>query len=320
MNKEVIENLQQEKENAFTQNLKRFLQSLDDVKRRNLDIENAVLDRGPAKNGYYPIDVTYKSIISNKHGKPTAFLLCSNPDGKDLIFRNVNQAKKIKNSLSVEINSVITLPFCDGYFEGISWAMFYLHRPLAGSKLQWAFQRSFLTPIIAKWLRMSLLETKTKIPTEKIQNFVIKPLQALESSPDFPDNIRNKTAEIINRLGKDDWQPHTAMAHNDLWKGNILLPQLRTNPLVKFKIIDWAGSNLHGIPFFDLIKFCQSFKVPKFYSKLLIKQQCDILNCEIEDSLSYLVTSLAILGQNLDQFPRNAYIRLSKGLFALNQS
>lgn len=99
-----------------------------------------------------------------------------------------------------------------------------------------------------------------------------------------------------------------------------MLPQKKTDSKNRFYIIDWAGSSPKGIPLFDVFKLCQSFQVPRFVIRRILKKHCALLDCELDDALSYLITALAVLGSNLNQFPRDAYMKLAKELFALGNS
>ncbi|MEN8141130.1 MAG: phosphotransferase [Thermodesulfobacteriota bacterium] len=303
----------------FLKRFRLFLGREYAVVGRGLNLAEAEIGRGSDKNGYYPADVTFKALVRDNHNRPAAFLLCANLAGKDLVWRNVVNARRIKNILSGRLSEAVTVPFCDGHFEGVSWAMYDLHRPLANSGLQWFMQRTMIAPYLAKWLEESLQETKRETSPERREEWLAALISLIADSKTFAE-IRQVAAGALAKMQRDELSLHTALSHNDLWRGNVMLPFDDTGKFGSFALIDWAGATTTGVPFFDLLKLCQSFRVPKFHSRMYIKRHCQILNCPVADSLYYLVLALAVLGSNLGQFPRHAYLRLCKDLFMRHRS
>ena len=300
--------------------LKQALAGMEEIHQRGLAIEKMVLDPGPMINNYYPIDVTYKGIITDKNNTPSAFILCANPIGKTLVRDNVEKARAVKSLLQSSHNHVIDLPFLNGDVNGISWAIYDLNFPLTRNRWVWQLQKRLLTPLVGRWLADVVGQTKIIISEKAHPMAVLSPLESIYCENEFPRDMIKGAEDAMKNIASGAWTPCTSLAHNDLWRGNIMLPSKTRIFTRQFRIIDWAGADTCGIPFFDLFKFLQSFTVPRAYGKRMIQNHCDLLGCRSMDVTGYLLTALGILGQNLNQFPHHAYVKLAKELYALSLS
>lgn len=340
----------------FLEDLKQFISGLEAVRGLGLNLDKAHLSPGALKGDFYPADVTYKAVVHDRNGHPAAFLLCANPVGSNLVAENIDKALKSAARLGPGLNHVIDAPLCHGWFEGISWGLYRYNHPLATGKIGWALQRSVLGPAVLKWITGVVEKTWKRVPEKKMAHLLIEPLQILSRDTGFSGEIRRAAGDALNAASTGKWRPCLTLSHNDLWKGNVMLstgtfsrerlalyshPPILTGakPLghdcvsaygkkgaqsnigksvgFDFKIIDWAGASIDGIPFFDLMKCCQSFHVPARSTRKLIRTHCEILNASPDHAALYLVSALALLGRHLDQFPRHAYLRLGHELFYL---
>ncbi|SMC99211.1 Ecdysteroid kinase [Desulfocicer vacuolatum DSM 3385] len=300
--------------------LKQSLAGMEEIRQRKLAIDNMVLDPGPMKNNYYPIDVTYKGIIADKNNTPAAFILCANPIGKTLVKDNVEKARSARSLLQSPHDQVIVLPFVHGEVLGVSWAIYDLNTPLTANRWMWQVQKRLLTPMVGKWLTDVVKQTRHPMCATGQSVAVISALQTVCREKKFPKEMIQSAENAMEALSSGAWCPFTSLAHNDLWRGNIMRPPKTGVTACQFRIIDWAGADTRGIPFFDLFKFLQSFTVPRSQGKKMIQAHCDILECRPVDATAYLLTALGVLGQNLNQFPHHAYVNLAKGLYAFSQT
>lgn len=303
------------------QDLKKQLSKMEVIEKLRLDVNSIHLSPGSLKADFYPPDVTYKSFVADIRGNPSAFLLFSNPNGKMQVEQNVQKALEARTVLGNRLNWVLEPPIITGFFDGISWALFHINYPLSDRRIKWILQRNLLAPAILNWLAASLKKSWKKLPEKKISTLFNEPVQAMVNNGDFSTDIRKCASDALDSLESGLWNPLFCLSHNDLWKGNIMVPSGSTDSDTgrvhsgSFRVIDWAGSSVEGIPFFDLMKFCQSFQVPRYFTRKEILTHCRILDCNMRDARFYLIAALALLGQNLDQFPRSAYINLSHSLF-----
>ena len=263
-----------------------------------------------------PADASYKAVLKNSHGRPVGFLICSNPVNTELVARNTAMARKAKRRLPSPLNSVILEPLLEGRYKELSWAVFDLKKTLADDLWRWRWQKIRITPALMQWLAAKAQSTRLPVGDFHLAGAVAGPLQALADDARFPGEIRARTRKALERLAKGAWAPQWILAHNDLWKGNILLPRPGISAIQpRFYIIDWAGSTTRGFPFFDLLKLIENFNLPDFYALRLVKKHCSIMDCSILDSMSYLLAGIAGMGMNLENFPHHVYVKMSVGLY-----
>lgn len=307
-----------------TPQLTNLLESLkeDVIHREELSHLNAVNENshflsGTIRKEDEPADASYKSIINNGQGQPVAFLICSNPVNTGLVSRNVEKARQAAKVLGKRSSAMIQMPILEGAYNQLSWAVFSIKRPLSDNKWQWRWQKVMLTQHLANWLTDVIHDSMKKIEAEDIEDAVVSPLQDLAEDVQFPTDIRKTSEKVIKRLVSGVFNPKSILAHNDLWKGNVMLPSHsdRRESNQRFYIIDWAGSSTKGFAFFDLVKLAESLKFPAFFFRRIIVKHCNILECDIEDAMSYLLAAIACLGRNLEYFPRHRYIEMSVGLY-----
>ena len=84
----------------------------------------------------------------------------------------------------------------------------------------------------------------------------------------------------------------------------------------RFVVIDWPGSELRGYAIFDLIRMSQSMRLNTRSLRREIASHCQLLNCGMADSLSYLLAALGHIAMNLEHFPVDAYARMADACFA----
>jgi len=293
--------------------LKKDVTDREEVSQLRVAIDKSPFLPGTINKEDEPADASYKAIFNNVNGQPVAFLICSNPVNTEFVSRNVEKARQARQLLNPQLGSVIQTPILEGSYEKLSWALFSIKRPLSDNKWRWRWQKFFLAMPLAKWMTDVTLDSKRNIEKDHIDESLISSLQALAGDQQFPSDIRKAAKRTIKRLYSGIWTPRSVLAHNDLWKGNIMLPDPneRGKESRKFYIIDWAGSSTKGYAFFDLIKLSQSLNFPNFYTRRIIVKHCEILGCDVDDALSYLLAALASLGRNLEHFPRHRYVEMS---------
>lgn len=259
-----------------------------------------------------PADASYKALLKNSRGRAVGFLICSNPVNTELVARNTAMARKAKRRLPSPLNNVILEPLLEGRYEKLSWAIFDLKKTLAENLWQWRLQKIRIAPALMQWLADKARTTRQPIGDFHLAGAVSGPLQELADDNGFPGEIRERTLKAMERLAKGAWSPYWILSHNDLWKGNVLLPGAgQSGEQPKFYIIDWAGSKTEGFAFFDLIKLTCNLNLPDFYARRLVKRHCRIMECDSQDAMSYLLAGIADMGLNLENFPHHVYVKMS---------
>lgn len=295
------------------EDLKKDVINREEIRHLEAETDKSPFLPGTISKEDEPADASYKSLINNIHGQPVAFLICSNPVNTELVSRNVEKSRQAGQVLNPELRSVIQTPVLEGTYETLSWALFSVKRPLADNKWHWMRQKILLAPHLSKWLTDVIRDSKRDVDERNINEALISPLMELAADQQFPSDVRKAVERTIKRLESGLLTPMFVLAHNDLWKGNVMLPgpNERGKERQKFYIIDWAGSSTKGFAFFDLVKLSRSFKYPNIYTRRIIVKHCEILGCDVDDALSYLLAAIASLGRNLEYFPRHRYVEMS---------
>ena len=266
-----------------------------------------------------PADGPSKTMVADTAARPVGVLILSNPANPDLVGRSVLNAAQAKGMLGANLGSVILEPLAQGTFRGLSYALWPWRRPLSSSHWFREVQRRALRSRILSWLRRAGELTRRAVTGEALEPRFAQPLRRMLEDARFPDEMSEAARRGLDRLYAETWRPFVVLAHNDFSFGNILLPCARRpwgwGPC-GFVVIDWAGANLHGYPFYDLLSFCGCLRGPWPTLREQVGLHCAVLSCESEDAVSYLLASLGALGMDLEYFPEDRYVSLATALFA----
>jgi aminoglycoside phosphotransferase (APT) family kinase protein len=105
------------------------------------------------------------------------------------------------------------------------------------------------------------------------------------------------------------------LAHNDLWRGNVLLDPALPWPAAaragRFAIIDWAGAETSGYPLYDLIRLAQSVALRGKALADELSLHCRIVGGTLDDARPYLAAALGNLGLHLGQVPETRFVELA---------
>ena len=272
-------------------------------------------------------DSTSKWLIYDREEEPFAFAICSNQQFPGFVKRSVNRAKLAKSALSFDTSRHILMPIEEGEFNGMSYAIFPYCMSLISNGLLSFIQKRYISSPIYNWLFCVLQETQQIPDEEKLNTRIYHSLEFIQKTHQLSDSIRHLAEKTYKRLNDRLWLPKFVLMHNDIWKGNILIDHRNVTgqggfiKTRRFVIIDWAGSELFGFPFFDLIKLGISFNDPIYRLRKELLRHCKILDCDPGDVTSYLLTALGYLGQNLECFPFSNYLVLVEQCFQrLNQA
>jgi len=250
-------------------------------------------------------DSPSKHLIRNRSGEPVAVMLRSQPEAPGLVARAVVKASLARKVLGDDLGSVIVPPMVSGESNGVSFAVYPWRMPLSSSRWLWPLQRAALRMPLLRWLRRATTATLGIADANAVPSGFHEPLRAIASSEVFDQAIRAAAYHAIDRLAAGRWIPRYVLAHNDLWKGNVLLqPRADHNARHRrFVLIDWAASELGGYAFYDLARLAMSMQVSGRRLTRELRAHCSILECELVDAKGYLLACLGYLGTHLECFP-----------------
>lgn len=293
---------------------------LDDLhSRRVIDFEvgNSTPIAGNI-GGAEPADATSKSVVADRAGRPVGVLLVSNRVNPALVGRSAVNAAEAKQILGTDLGSVVLTPLAQGTFRGLSYALWPWQRPLSSFRWLRGVQRKVLLPRVLGWLRHATELTRFQLAKEDLETGFAHALRQMSEDTRFPNQMREAARKGLDRLCSGLWRPLAALGHNDLHWGNVLLPRDRRpwhRQSPDFILIDWAGANTRGYPFYDLLSLCICLREPSRVLRQEVRLHCRILACDPEDAVSYLTASLGALGMNLERFPEHRYVAMATQMF-----
>jgi hypothetical protein len=263
-------------------------------------------------------DDTTKLLITDRAGHPSAVLFWSPPAMPRRAARDAELAEQARAALGPELGAVIPTPLLTGEADGRSFVVVPYFRSLSASRWLWAFQRIQLRSWALQWLFAATQRTVRDTTVPEAERDFERPLAALASNAGIERPIRDRAAQALRTLREGTWPPRYVLAHNDLWKGNLLLspgtpawlPWTNAQGRNPVMVIDWGGSRVRGHAIYDLVRLSMSMGVrgQRFRSEL--RRHCLILGCDLSDAASYLLASLGHLGTHLECFPEDRYFRL----------
>lgn len=260
-----------------------------------------------------------KSYVADLRGRRVGVLIMSNPVSPGLVARSVGGAHDARQALPHRLASVILAPIVADSYQGLSYAIWPIHRDLSSARVLRHLQRRHVRQKTLVWLRAATQQTLcTEIEVDELQSHYIDPLMHVVQHGRFADDLRHAAEEGLDRLRSLAWQPVGVLQHSDLWLGNCLLPldkKAKRRSYYGFYIIDWAGTLVSGHPFFDLFKFSVSSRLPTRRLREETRAHCHIVRCEFRDVISYLLAAFGHIGMSLECFPESRYLQMCDNLF-----
>ena len=264
-------------------------------------------------------DDSVKFQLRNHKGHIFAVGICSSAMSPELVARGIAIAEEIRYTLKPELTKVILEPLRTGEFNGLTYHVLPYYEPLSEKRLARFQQRRFLKSRVFDWLQQVTKDSMQQPDESEIQSDFLMPLEQIRENRRLSKEIRESASFAVKRLESKQWYPRYVLAHNDFWGGNLLLQTDQQDNGFKFIVIDWPGAIIKGHAIYDLIRMSMSLKLSTKRLMQELQQHCDILDCVLVDSRSYLLASLGYLGMNLDHFPVENYIRLTESCYQYMQ-
>lgn len=253
-------------------------------------------------------------VVGDK--KPVAILAISPKKFPDLVSVEQEKASRMKRFLGPELGSPIVVPLAQGALgNGRSYALLPRKTPLSDSRIVWPFQRWSLKVHLSRWLQAINVTTTTQ---ETSFDLYRKSLEHLRGMAGLSDSIKSVSQKALCRLNSGDFVPRATPMHNDLWKGNVLLPSSEDNQdklSFPFFVIDWRGSRIDGFPFFDLVRLSMSLKFTASELRQELMHSRQSLGCEFSDAPYYVTAALGEIASRNDQFPVQAFLGMAEHCF-----
>ena len=270
------------------------------------------------------LDTSSKYFLPGVTPEYDAVLMVSQKAYPDSIERAVNNSREARHILSDRSSAVVLTPINDGRFIGLSYAVWPEHRPVSRFRLIRKFQKRWLEPKIFSWLHEAAKDSVVRnLDEESVDQYIRSPLECVAANTRLSDKLRSIATHALQILDSRQWNPVTILQHSDFWLGNVLLLKNRarsTDNKFGFCIIDWGGALIDGVPVFDMIRFCISFRIPLPRVRRELLKYVDTIQLSPEELIYYLVVALGRVGLNLEQFPENRYLEMCESNFSYLQT
>jgi hypothetical protein len=247
-------------------------------------------------------------------GKPPkrAALLISPIDYPNVVAEAQAQAQAMRSHLGAELGSTILYPLIEGHLQGRSYVLLPFGKPLPSNRLLWLAQKPLIKRRLFKWLQAVAAQRNADAANERMLFGDL--LEQLRSVPGIGQDVQNLATSSVGRLNSSSFRPRFTPMHNDLWKGNILLPtndEMEKATAFSFFLIDWGGSRIRGFPFFDLIRLSMSLNLTPGELKREIRMMSKSVECDVSDVQIYIAAALGELSTRLGQFPLDRFIDMT---------
>jgi hypothetical protein len=256
------------------------------------------------------------SILVVGDKTPLAILAVSPEEFPDLVFVEQEKASRMKGALGPELGSPIVVPIAQGYLNGgRSYALLRRKTPLSDNRIVWPIQRRSLKSHLTRWLRGINATTTTRSESFGLYRSSLEHLCGMTG---LSESIRSVSRRALDRLLAGDFVPRSTPMHNDLWKGNILLPSSgddEDKQTFPFFVIDWRGSRIDGFPLFDLVRLSMSLRFSARELRQELMHSCQSLGCEFSDAPYFVATALGEIASRHDQFPVQAFLGMAEHCF-----
>jgi len=259
-------------------------------------------------------DAVRHELISNLDGDPIAVVHVSAPGDDDLVRRGIDRSIEVRSVLGEDLGSVVIEPLYAAEFNGMTVAAFPYSHSYSDLTLLWPIQRIKLQPQVLKWLREVTSTTATEPTSTELATEYESPLLSLIEDTRFSDSSRRVADQALKRLHAERWHPRFVVSHNDFWKHNILRRPAGhgSDGRYDFTVIDWPTARVKGHPIYDLVRLVRSYRVKGSATAHELADHCHTVGCQPLDAMGYLAASIGWLGQHLENFSPDHYVRSSE--------
>jgi hypothetical protein len=263
-----------------------------------------------------------KILLLDRQGRPAAVLKLSSPAYPDLVHRSSENILRARDLLGPVLGEALPTILLRGEVEGRSFMVLAYGRPFSRSRWGWFLQRVGLSSLVLQWLWEVTAATCRKPAEDEVERDFREPLRWLASKSGLDGSLREEAKTSLRLLDQGGWGPRYVLAHNDLWRDNLLLRRPtpgeahRAGGFGRLLIIDWGGARLQGHPFYDLMRLGQSLGISKRRWRLEIRRHLEVLGTDEAGGRALLLSGLGYLGLHRDHFPMERYLECASSCWA----
>lgn len=258
------------------------------------------------------VDNPIKLAIHDERGLCLGILQWSPPAAVQAIADAVRRAEAARRRLGLDLGEVVLAATLEGEFQSRSFALYPWQRTLSDHRLLSRFHDWLYASPVIDWLSGVHAQAFAPLPESEFPARISSPLEQLWTEPGLAPSLREVAREVAAAVESGTFVPQVGPVHNDLWRGNILLPSERSKRSESgrpFRLIDWGASTLAGFPFWDLVRVLRSLRIPHALARRILRRECRILGMTFEEGHRSLVLALADLGVSRNEFPLDSYLK-----------
>lgn len=264
-------------------------------------------------------DSPARLMAVDRLGLPRAIVFVATPRSPDLVARAAERAQAAFELLGAEIGSAVLRPCRTGWVGGLSIAAYPWRLEVGHGFIRSRVRRPLVRAWALNWLRGVTKACASRYDEPADHASVQGSLESLASCELLAGDLHDLISRARSRLDCGAWQPRWVLDHNDFWPGNIMVNRdelARPTGPSPYVVIDWAGTNLRGGGFVDLLRVAKSYGLSGPRLREEIEVHCSLLGIESEDSLSQTILSLGWLHQHLECFPIQRFATLAVNCLA----
>jgi Phosphotransferase enzyme family len=221
---------------------------------------------------------------------------------------DVERAARMKSKFGV-LGQHVAVPVDTGQFQGLSYALTSYYAPLSNGRLRGRWDKRRIKAPILGWLQA--LARDHVQPADHMR--YEKAFDALQSAV----SETSQTAQLLLKhrafAKSTAFKPLHVPMHGDLWSGNIL----RGSYEIRFKLIDWGGSEYQGYPLYDLIRVALSLGMSKAAFNAEWAKHQRALDCTEIDMPLYVLGALGHYAKNRGEFPLDRFREMAERVTGL---
>ena len=248
-------------------------------------------------------DATSKYLVKLSSGE-RGFLIVSGAGNPDLVARAARNISLIRGMVSDRCAEPIIPPLEVGEIKGSSFAIWPMLGTLPRGRLKKYLVKRQLSPAVLNWLYCLCDETLSK-PNSSELKATESQLLTLADDKNSLDIVRRAAADAATKMNFGTWTPYKCVQHSDLWMGNVLIPPRKS--IWPFSVVDWAGANASGFPFFDFIKFSESNNLSRKLVRRKMSRYVSDMGFGFSQVLPYTACALAQIHSDLEYFPESMF-------------
>lgn len=230
-------------------------------------------------------------------GPIKGFMIVSGRGNCALVRRAVENIEMAR-SLAGSASEAILPPVLSGEIDGRSFAVWERQKPFPTGNIGKRLVRLLYGARILNWALDLCVNTAR--PAMNVQEQYERPLLALESNKNWPSAMRRDAEAGLRRIG--EWRPQQCVQHGDFWLDNVLRSRGG-----RIAVVDWGGANINGYPVNDMARMLMSLNSRPSTGRYYMDALCSALACDRRDLVSYSLSAIGKLGENLEHFPESKY-------------